>query len=745
MDEQPIGILLSTKQWNNIIRHHKEESYCLQYVQKAEELGNKVVFFTLDHLSLRNDQVKCFEYKRGKLIERGTMKIPQVIYNPTKYNKKKSIKKLRELIQTNKIKMINEHHVIRQKRLLKIIESNPSLKGISNKEEVGGTPPFIIKIVCQKGKDHKWRTPFHYVKDMDGDLYTLEELHSITGSFSLSSIKEQVKDISHSILDLIQYYYPGIYELGLQFRINKKGQLKIDSTGTIHSIIKDLQFWKPEICKEIVEYPLELAHFYQHHSDVMNPVTLIKTESTMKQLAQEKVKGNKVIWVKLIEMDEESPVIKLPLHLFHTDLGGITVLKFGVNEETFKFIPDDDVTMLGENTYNTPIELFISSNLVRKMHIPLDMVYQMSARQSVVQIGPLIGFLLGNKNQSYHLSYMEKFKDRLGLYERYGGTVIAFSARSINWEENIAYGMVYDPTEKVWRYGSTSIPSVIYRRNFHQDQHTIEKLKILTNNQLFNSHHFTKSDLTQMQEEPQLKRHLPSTYLLQDLDEMIRFVKEKNKIILKPVSLSRGRGIFILEYKSEVFYLHESSNKLKLCHSITTPQALYDKLFELNVFSYPYLYQTYIDLLKIEGRPFDVRVVMQKIEEDKWKCSGIECRVAGINEELTNIARGGKALCLREALDHSNAPLSYSYAHKGIVDLCQRFCALMDQKDEHYAEFGLDIALDYRTYPWILEANIFPSFKGFKKMDYDTYLAIRYQPLFYAVHLQGFQVVHPRT
>ncbi|WP_044337149.1 YheC/YheD family endospore coat-associated protein [Rossellomorea aquimaris] len=744
MDEQPIGILLSTKQWNNIIRHHKEESYCLHYVQKAEELGDKVVFFTLDHLSLRNDQVKSFEYRNGQLIERGTLKIPQVIYNPTKYNKKKSINKLRELIQKNKIKMINEHHVIRQKRLLKIIESNPSLKGISNKE-VGSNPPFFIKIVCQKRKEHKWRTPFLYVKDMDGDLYTLEELHSITGSFSLSSIKEQVNNLSHSILDLIQYYYPGIYELGLQYRMNMKGQLKIDSTDTIHSIIKDLQIWNPEICKEIVQYPLELAHSYQHHSEFINPDAIIEKDSTIKQLSKEKGKGNEVIWVKFIEMDGESPVIKLPQHLYNKGFGGLTVLKFGVNEETIKFIPYDDFTMIRENTYNNPIELFISSNLIKKMHIPLDMVYQMSARQNGVQIGPLIGFLLGNKNQTYHLNYMEKFKDRLGLYESFGGTVIAFSARSINWEENIAYGMVYDPSEKVWRYGSTSIPSVIYRRNFHQDKHTIEKLKILTNNQLFNSHHFTKSDLTQMQDEPQLKRHLPSTYLLQDLEEMIRFVKEKNKIILKPVSLSRGRGIFILEYKSEVFYLHESSNKLKLCHSISTPQGLYDKLVELNVFSYPYLYQTYIDLLKIEGRPFDVRVVMQKTEEDKWICSGIECRVAGINEELTNIARGGKALHLKEALDDSNAPLSYSYAHKAIVDLCQRFCALMDQKDEHYAEFGLDIALDYRTYPWILEANIFPSFKGFKKMDYDTYLAIRYQPLFYAVHLQGFQVVQPRT
>ena len=65
----------------------------------------------------------------------------------------------------------------------------------------------------------------------------------------------------------------------------------------------------------------------------------------------------------------------------------------------------------------------------------------------------------------------------------------------------------------------------------------------------------------------------------------------------------------------------------------------------------------------------------------------------------------------------------------------------MDQKNEHFAEFGIDIALDEHGFPWILEANIYPSFKGFKTLDYDTYLKIRTQPMFYAVQIQGFQIL----
>ncbi|MDR3644638.1 MAG: YheC/YheD family protein, partial [Clostridia bacterium] len=57
---------------------------------------------------------------------------------------------------------------------------------------------------------------------------------------------------------------------------------------------------------------------------------------------------------------------------------------------------------------------------------------------------------------------------------------------------------------------------------------------------------------------------------------------------------------------------------------------------------------------------------------------------------------------------------------------------------EHFAEFGMDIAVDRQKKLWLIEANVFPSFKGFKKTDRETYLSIRYQPLLYALSLTEF-------
>ena len=107
---------------------------------------------------------------------------------------------------------------------------------------------------------------------------------------------------------------------------------------------------------------------------------------------------------------------------------------------------------------------------------------------------------------------------------------------------------------------------------------------------------------------------------------------------------------------------------------------------------------------------------------------------------ITNISRGGYALTLDEALNRSFS-LEEEKLKKmkdSIYQICLNLCKSLDRLNHHFGEFGIDIALDVNGKPWIIEVNVFPSFKGFKKMDYDTYLGIRYTPMLYAAHLAGF-------
>ncbi|MEH7352352.1 YheC/YheD family protein [Neobacillus drentensis] len=757
---ETIGVLLSIREWNHLRRKkHNDDGIWHLFAVKGEELSLKIVYFTLQHVSLQLLKTKAIEIEKDSGIKKHTIDIPSIIYNPTKFYQKKYIKLLRELSNHPKFQVINEHHIIKKKNLFELIQAQSELnKYLKNgKENDQNNAPLTFYVLGQKSPNKEWEIPIIYVKDSSEKKHLLVEASSLLENQPQKpkEIQEILYDHSKKLLKIIHFYYPGIYEIGLLFSINSNGQIYIDSTCSFNIILKDLFAWNQQLCQKIFESSLKGAkemiqqNAIPNGSDKKNqPKSSLNGKENSSGSVKEKKKIKHLnkddlrIWVKLIPFEAEEMTIKLPGGLIHSSISELNALQFGIKEQPCKIDIEGGV-LLKYNTYYSPIEILISSSLLAKLHIPQDMVYQLKVSTDKVIIGPTIGLLLGEKNQIYNPAYMEKFSDRLGIYENFGGLVIAFSSRSVDWEEKIAYGMIYNPKQKHWEYGTAPIPDAIYRRNFHQKPVWIKQLIELTDEKLFNSHHYKKSDLLLLQNDKKINKHLPDTHLFKNTNELIEFVNKKKKVILKPVSLSRGRGIFLIEKglgERKGYVLHDHRKGFRLQHHIPDAKGLKEILKDLNVLHDKYLYQTYIPLLKINNRPFDVRVVMQKYDKEHWICTGIECRVAGENEVLTNIARGGEAITLEEVISKAGNHLTIEKVEKNILKVCKEFCDLMDKKDEHYAEYGLDIGLDKEGYPWIIEANIFPSFKGFKAMDYNRYLKIRYQPLIYAVHLQGFAV-----
>src|SRR5690606_31056114 len=108
-----------------------------------------------------------------------------------------------------------------------------------------------------------------------------------------------------------------------------------------------------------------------------------------------------------------------------------------------------------------------------------------------------------------------------------------------------------------------------------------------------------------LQDHPEISNHLPDTHLLNSVDQLIDFIHLKQKIILKPVSLSRGRGIFIIEKNKEEqegFILYDYRKKYRVRHIISDSIALHEMLESLDILKQDYLYQTHIALLKVNNR-----------------------------------------------------------------------------------------------------------------------------------------------
>lgn len=446
------------------------------------------------------------------------------------------------------------------------------------------------------------------------------------------------------------------------------------------------------------------------------------------------------MWINIEVVPSKKEFIVLPQGL-NLKLEDEVRIVFGRGSSKAEVKISKELGNTGGEDYDNPIQIMLSSKLVEKLKIQEQITYQVKFSRNKAVIGPTIGLLLGVHDYLYSPEHMTKYSDRFGIYKEVGGLIYAFSEKAIDWETSTIYGLYYNVSNKKWEYGKFPIPSVIYRRDFHSNRETIKRLMEATNGKMFNSWRFGKYYLYKhVKKNKRLIKYLPSTEVTVDYKQVKRFIDVEEDIILKPIYLSRGRGICIIHKEDDVYKVADYRDSNVKEFEIDNENAL-EKFFEENKeFFDKYLIQKHLCLARIDGAPYDIRVVMQKLKPDEWKCSGIECRVAAQESLITNISRGGYALTLDEALERS-FPVSKERRlniKEEIDTVCHMLCESLDSLKHHFAEFGIDIALDDKGNAWIIEANVFPSFKGFKVMNYDTYLGIRHTPILYAAHLAGF-------
>lgn len=442
------------------------------------------------------------------------------------------------------------------------------------------------------------------------------------------------------------------------------------------------------------------------------------------------------MWIQIHVYPSDRSVLYLPpsLALY---CGPETTVRFGAVAVRARVEAAQDLACSEEDTYERPGSLRITERLQNRLLLPASQIYRVKFSRREVLLGPVIGLLLGSQTHRYSPRHMRKYSDRFGIYPKVGGLVCAFSPSSVDWKESTVFGLYYNIRTKEWEYGKFPLPDAVYRRDFHSSEESIDRLMHSTDGKLFNSYRFTKYELyNYIEKNSELAAFLPATRLTESFGKVRDFIARYPKVILKPVDLSRGRGICVFERMGSVCRVTDYRYKVPVT-SILPDAGSLENFFSNNPgFFSKYLMQQYIQLAHIGNSLFDVRVVMQKHPDRIWRCGGIECRVSGENCHLTNISRGGSALTLDEALERSFG--SAGDLPRRIDDFCRKFCLYMDEFGAHFAEFGMDIAVDTDKNLWLIEANVFPSFKGFKATDRKTYLSIRYTPLLYALSLTPF-------
>lgn len=444
-------------------------------------------------------------------------------------------------------------------------------------------------------------------------------------------------------------------------------------------------------------------------------------------------------WVRLVEVADGEPALGLPAPLLPPGSDGLTV-------QVWAGLCRAPARLFGFAARGAPggghreaVPALVTSALVERLRLPLAPRYRLRVLPGRVDLGPVIGLLLGDRQHLYTPAYMRRFEDRLGVYDRLGGLVAAFSAQCVDWRERAAYGLYWDPEAGRWRFGRFPLPAVVYRRNFHNDPEAVRTLSAVTGRRVFNAARPSKWDLYRtLRDDPRLAAHLPDTLPLRESEAVEWLLDRHPVVILKPNWLSRGRGMFVVRRlgRRRQVWDHRAD---PLRRWLTTPRGMARTLVPRLV-PRDYLAQQYVGLARVERSVFDVRVVMQRVPGGHWDCTGVECRLSRPGEWITNFSRSGRVMPLPEAVQRAfGGRLRPAQVERRLLDLAHAFCQRMDATGPHFAEWGLDLAIDRRGDVWFLEANVCPSFRGFRMLDRDAYLAIRYAPLTYAAWLTGFE------
>ncbi|MEJ8543938.1 YheC/YheD family protein [Brevibacillus borstelensis] len=215
---------------------------------------------------------------------------------------------------------------------------------------------------------------------------------------------------------------------------------------------------------------------------------------------------------------------------------------------------------------------------------------------------------------------------------------------------------------------------------------------------------------------------LPQTRLFSK-HTLREFLKRHQKVIAKPIAGSGGAGVILVTSLGDNRYqVHRGCRRRTIRGKSDTYRFIRSQI------TTTYLLQKGISLARVNGRPFDIRVMVQRRLGSPWVVTGMLAKVAGAGYIITNIKRsGGRVLPLRTAIQLSS--LGAASADQLIQRLKAVAIAAANQLTTYYAnqrEYGLDMALDSSGRVWIIEANLRPDITLFLKLkDKSQYRRIR--------------------
>lgn len=286
-----------------------------------------------------------------------------------------------------------------------------------------------------------------------------------------------------------------------------------------------------------------------------------------------------------------------------------------------------------------------------------------------------------------------------------GMSFFYFTYEDIDFEQERISGWTYSGGN--WRKQIFPFPEVVINSSKPQTKEQSKIIKKLRGKCLFTSN--PVGNKMKMYKKI-LKGKKYASYLIpskrvRTVEDVLQFLSEKEKGVLKPYQGHKGEGIYFLKKEGDIYLIRENEHLEKL------DNLLFAKKISSILEGRKWFIQPYICCQTKLGLTYDFRLHVQKNGEGKWEINLIYPRISA-NKYVSNISRGGYRgefipFLMEEFPNH----------WVKVKDKLERFAINFPTHFESlypyfFDELGIDIGIDQEGKFWLFEVNWRPGSKN---------------------------------
>jgi hypothetical protein len=332
---------------------------------------------------------------------------------------------------------------------------------------------------------------------------------------------------------------------------------------------------------------------------------------------------------------------------------------------------------------------------------------------------PVIAILTTSDRIRQFRGNRHNFRDIIRTGKDLGYLVYVVTTRDLKLDGRTVNGYVPSASGKLWYSTPFPLPQVIYNRisNREEEEKAPVARKIAEcleheNIQLYNPFFFNKWNLFEwLKESRSTAKHVPKTRRLRSPQTIIAMLQQHDSLYLKPENGKAGKGIMRLRYRADSslpFRLQIQSGKKNVTYKAASMDRLWARICREKGKS-RYIVQQAIVLATHRGRPFDLRVLLQKNGRGSWAVTGVGARLAGARSITTHVPRGGSIEEPASMLEGTFGTERAAAILKNVPTTALLIARQIERASESMiGEMSMDLGVDEEGGLWFFEANSRP-------------------------------------